>query len=65
MSKLPINTTAAPPPRVGIYNQAIVAGGFVFCSGALPADATGKMIEGDIEAKTVCTSPFALVSKAR
>ncbi|CAK7216733.1 hypothetical protein SCUCBS95973_002906 [Sporothrix curviconia] len=45
-------TTDAPPPRVGIYSQAAVANGFVFCSGALPADTTGALVDGDIQAHT-------------
>jgi 2-iminobutanoate/2-iminopropanoate deaminase len=54
MSRTPVFTKDAPPPRVGIYSQAIVAGNLVFCSGSLPADpATGAMIEGDIKIHTV------------
>ena len=44
--------SAAPSP-VGPYSQAIVAGGFVFASGQIPLDpATGKLVDGDIEAQT-------------
>ena len=44
--------SAAPSP-VGPYSQAIVAGGFVFASGQIPLDpASGKLVEGDIEAQT-------------
>jgi 2-iminobutanoate/2-iminopropanoate deaminase len=44
--------SAAPTP-VGPYAQAIVAGGFVFASGQIPLDpATGKLVEGEIEAQT-------------
>ncbi|KAJ5963061.1 hypothetical protein N7481_013366 [Penicillium waksmanii] len=43
----------APPPLPGIYSQAIVANGFVYCSGCVPMDtSTGKIIEGDIKAHT-------------
>jgi 2-iminobutanoate/2-iminopropanoate deaminase len=44
--------SSAPSP-VGPYSQAIVAGGFVFASGQIPLDpASGKLVEGDIEAQT-------------
>jgi 2-iminobutanoate/2-iminopropanoate deaminase len=40
------------PPALGPYSQAIVAGGFVFCSGTAGIDpATGAVAEG-IEAQT-------------
>ncbi|KAI8623589.1 endoribonuclease L-PSP [Xylariaceae sp. FL1651] len=52
-NKTPVLTSKAPKPLPGIYSQAIVAGGFVFCSGAVPMDAeTGKIIDGDIQAHT-------------
>jgi hypothetical protein len=51
--KTAILTNDAPKPRPGI-SQAIVAGGFVFCSGAVPMDAeTMKIIPGDIQTHTV------------
>ncbi|RAL03124.1 Endoribonuclease L-PSP [Aspergillus ibericus CBS 121593] len=43
-----VNTQDAPPPRA-FYNQAVVANGFVFCSGQLPKDATGRIVEGTIQ----------------
>lgn len=48
-----INTTAAPEP-VGPYNQAVQAGGLLFCSGQIALDpATGQMVgDGDVEAET-------------
>lgn len=53
-TKTPVLTSNAPKPLPGIYSQAIVAGGFVFCSGAVPMDAeTGKLIDGDVQAHTV------------
>jgi 2-iminobutanoate/2-iminopropanoate deaminase len=37
--------TAAGPKAIGPYSQAIVAGGFVFCSGMIALDpATGEMV---------------------
>jgi 2-iminobutanoate/2-iminopropanoate deaminase len=39
-------TTEHAPKAVGPYSQAIVANGFVFCSGQIPLDpATGKLID--------------------
>lgn len=39
-------TTEQAPKAVGPYSQAVVANGFVFCSGQIPLDpATGKLIE--------------------
>ncbi len=47
-----VRTDAAPKP-VGPYSQAVVFGGLVFCSGQVPLDpATGKLVQGDIEAQT-------------
>ena len=46
-----IATTEAPLPA-GHYTQALAYNGLVFVSGQLPLDpATGKMIDGDIEAQ--------------
>jgi enamine deaminase RidA (YjgF/YER057c/UK114 family) len=54
--KVSVLTDKAPKPLPGIYSQAIVAGGFVYCSGAVPMDAdTGKLIDGDVQAHTVST----------
>ena len=42
----------AAPPALGPYSQAIVGGGFVFCSGTVGVDPqTGQVAEG-IEAQT-------------
>ncbi|KAL4862514.1 hypothetical protein BDV12DRAFT_190362 [Aspergillus spectabilis] len=52
-SKTPILTEAAPPPLPGIYSQAIVANGMVYCSGSVALDPkTGTLIGGDIKAHT-------------
>jgi 2-iminobutanoate/2-iminopropanoate deaminase len=41
------------PAAIGPYSQAIVAGGFVFCSGQIPLDpATGELVTGDVAAQT-------------
>lgn len=45
--------TADAPAPIGPYNQAIRAGGFVFCSGQIALDvATGELVPGDIAAQT-------------
>jgi len=51
MARTVVSTQAAPA-AIGPYSQAIVAGGFVFCSGTPGIDpATGALAEG-IEAQT-------------
>lgn len=57
MSKQVVLTEKAPPPLPGVLSQAIVANGFVFCSGQVAADPkTSKLVEGDIQARTVRTA---------
>lgn len=52
--KAPVLTDKAPKPLPGIYSQAIVANGMVYCSGAVPMDpVTMKLIDGDVQAHTV------------
>jgi 2-iminobutanoate/2-iminopropanoate deaminase len=52
MKKSIVNTTAAPA-AVGPYSQAIVANGFVFCSGQIPLDpSSGELVEGSIAEQT-------------
>lgn len=48
-----IHTEAAPAP-VGPYNQAVIAGGVVYCSGQIALDpSSGAMVgDGDVEAET-------------
>ena len=54
MTKAVIVTDGAPRPFEGApYNQAIRAGGFVFCAGQVGADpATGSLVEGGVDAQT-------------
>ncbi|KAF4990205.1 hypothetical protein FGRMN_8626 [Fusarium graminum] len=53
MTREPVSTKNAPAVPAKLMNQAIVANGFVFTSGALAVDPkTGKAIDGDIEAHT-------------
>lgn len=57
MSKQAVLTGKAPKPLPGVYSQAIVANGFVFCSGQVPMDpTTAKLIEGDVQAETVSSA---------
>ena len=56
MSSIPLKaviTQEAPAP-VGPYNQAVIAGGWLYCSGQIPLDpATGAMVgDGNVEAET-------------
>jgi enamine deaminase RidA (YjgF/YER057c/UK114 family) len=54
MSRVEVFTKDAPPPRVGIYSQAVISAGLVFCSGSLPADpVSGDIIDGDVQVHTV------------
>lgn len=47
-----VRSAQAPQP-IGPYSQAVVHGGMVYCSGQVPLDpATGKLVEGDVEAQT-------------
>ncbi len=53
MTAQAVTTTAAPAP-VGPYNQAVLAGGWLYCSGQIPLDPqTGAMVgEGDVARET-------------
>ena len=47
MERKAIKTPEAPA-AIGPYSQAVVAGGFVFCSGQIPLDPqTGQLVGGD------------------
>jgi 2-iminobutanoate/2-iminopropanoate deaminase len=49
----PIQTDAAPAP-VGPYNQAVLAGGVLYCSGQIALDPSSGLLVGggDVEAET-------------
>ena len=53
MTAKAITTSSAPAP-VGPYNQAVLAGGWLYCSGQIPLDPdTGAMVgNGDVAAET-------------
>jgi 2-iminobutanoate/2-iminopropanoate deaminase len=54
VSKTVIAVDGAPRPFAGApYNQAIAAGGFVFCAGQVALDPeTGKLVEGGVTEQT-------------
>lgn len=53
-AKKAVLTENAPAPLKGIYSQAIVANGTVYCSGAVAMDpSTGKIVDGDVQVHTV------------
>jgi len=62
-----ITTTAAPAP-VGPYNQAVLAGGWLYCSGQIPLDpTTGVMVgDGDVaeETRQVLKNLVAVLNEA-
>lgn len=52
MTEKQVVTTDKAPKAVGPYSPAIVANGFVFCSGQVAIDpATNTLIDGDVEAQ--------------
>ena len=52
MEKKVVRTDQAPEP-VGPYSQAVIAGGFVFCSGQIALDTVkGALMAGDIRQET-------------
>jgi enamine deaminase RidA (YjgF/YER057c/UK114 family) len=59
MTKTAVYTDKAPKPRP-IYNQAVVANGFVFCSGQLPKDLNGQLVGGTVQDRTVGSFSIAL-----
>jgi enamine deaminase RidA (YjgF/YER057c/UK114 family) len=61
-AKQVVLTENAPPPLAGVLNQAIIANGTVYCSGQVAIDpATGKMVEGDVAARTVLSSLVSML----
>ena len=53
MTERRIVKTEGAPGAIGPYSQAVVAGGFVYCSGQIPIDpATGQFVEGGIGEQT-------------
>ena len=45
--------TTGAPKAIGPYSQAVVADGWVFCSGQIPLDpASGQLVQGDVTHQT-------------
>ncbi|KAF4468151.1 endoribonuclease l-PSP domain-containing [Fusarium albosuccineum] len=61
----PVFSPKAVTP-IGPYSQAIKANGFVFVSGQIPAEPTGKLIEGTVAEKThkMCQNAKAVLEAA-
>lgn len=61
-----IISTSDAPAAIGPYSQAIVSGGFVYCSGQIPVDpATGSIPEGiTAQAEQSCRNVCALLRAA-
>ena len=61
-----IIVTDQSPAAIGPYSQATVAHGMVFCSGQIPLNLQGQVVEGDISAQTrqVLTNLTALLNAA-
>ena len=52
MNRKTVSTPGAPQ-AIGPYSQAVVADGWVFCSGQIPLDpASGQIVPGDVAAQT-------------
>lgn len=51
MDKKTVFSSEAPAP-IGPYSQAVLAGGFLWCSGAIPLDASGQLVGADAAAQT-------------
>lgn len=69
-TKISAVSTKNAPAALAVYSQAIVANGFVYCSGIhsnpttnthrpgqIPADVSGNLVEGDIKVHTVILFP--------
>src|SRR5262245_4901040 len=56
-------STAAAPPAIGPYSQAITIDNLVFCSGQIPLRPDGTLVDGDIgvQARQVLTNLKALL----
>lgn len=45
-------TTSLAPQAIGPYSQAVQWEKFIFCSGQIPLDSTGKIVDSDITKQT-------------
>lgn len=54
VSRTAAHTDKAPQPYGGLYSQAVIASGVVYCSGIVAIDPeTGSLIDGDVKVHTV------------
>ena len=63
MTRQAISTDSAPA-ALGPYSQAIVAGGFVFCSGTAGIDPATGVISGTIQVGATANSPYTVTIQA-
>lgn len=60
-----VYTDKAAAPLQHVFSQAIVTGKKIYCSGSIGLDKeTGKLVEGGIQAETVCLSTFLISGHA-
>lgn len=62
-----VTSTDAPKP-IGPYTQAVISGGFLFCSGQVALDPrTNEIVEGDVAAQTeqVMKNLLAVLKEAK
>ncbi len=61
-----IVASADAPQAIGPYSQAVVANGMVFCSGQIPLNLDGEVVEGDIsvQAEQVLKNLSAVLKEA-
>lgn len=53
MDRVTVVATEDAPAAIGPYSQAVVADGWIFCSGQIPIDpATGALCTGDVREQT-------------
>lgn len=67
MPRKHITATDAPKP-IGPYSQAVISGGFLFCSGQVAIDPkTGEVVTGDVTAQTerVMMNLLAVLKEAK
>ncbi|KAI6777502.1 hypothetical protein HG530_001447 [Fusarium avenaceum] len=65
-SDLTTVATSQGCPAIGPYSQAVVAGQYIFLSGQIPIDSTGKPLQGSIadQTHTCCKSVQAVLLAA-
>lgn len=61
-----IVSTSKAPAAIGPYSQAVKANGFVFCSGQIPLDSDGILVDGgvDVQAEQVMRNLSAVLEES-